>query len=107
MRMKKVLATALASLMAVSALAACSQTSSEAPTRSEDQSSSTVSTSVSEPEQTKEPVTINYLTSSMQYAKASSQINEELQKVYPYLTVNIEHIADNYEACLLYTSRCV
>lgn len=100
MRMKKVLATALASLMAVSALAACSQTSSEAPTRSEDQSSSTVSTSVSEPEQTKEPVTINYLTSSMQYAKASSQINEELQKVYPYLTVNIEHIADNYEAVL-------
>ena len=59
-----------------------------------------MSTSVSEPEQTKEPVTINYLTSSMQYAKASSQINEELQKVYPYLTVNIEHIADNYEAVL-------
>ena len=58
MRMKKVLATALASLMAVSALAACSQTSSEVPTRSEDQSSSTVSTSVSEPEQTKEPVTM-------------------------------------------------
>lgn len=48
----------------------------------------------------KEPVTINYLTTSMQYAKASDEINTELQKVYPYLTVNIEHIADNYEAVL-------
>lgn len=48
----------------------------------------------------KEPVTINYLTSSMDYAKENDAINEELQKIYPYLTVNIEHIADNYEAVL-------
>lgn len=50
--------------------------------------------------QDKEPVTINYLTSSMQFAKASDEINAELHKVYPYINVNIEHIADNYEAVL-------
>lgn len=88
--MKKKLAAALASAMAVSMLAGCGG----APASE----SSTAPGSQSTLE--KEPVEITFLSNSMYLSKASDEINESLQKQYPYLTVNIEHVADNYEAVL-------
>lgn len=98
MKVKKLIAMALAAGMTVSVLAACGQKPGDDSENTG--SGSQAEQSASGDEKKEEPVTINYLTSSMDFAKASDEINAELQKVYPYLTVNIEHIADNYEAVL-------
>ncbi len=47
-----------------------------------------------------EAVEITFFSNSTYLVKANDEINESLQKQYPYLTVHIEHVADNFEAVL-------
>lgn len=47
-----------------------------------------------------ETVEISFFSNSTYLVKANDEINESLQKQYPYLTVHIEHVADNFEAVL-------
>lgn len=82
----------VASLLAAVLLAGCSAGGSAGTSGTSNGSGNS--------EQVQEKVELNFLSNSMYLTKANDEINESLQKQYPYLSVNIEHVADNYEAVL-------
>lgn len=51
-------------------------------------------------ESVQEPITLTYLTTVIEYPKYEQEINAVLHKTHPNINVEIEHIADNYEAVL-------
>lgn len=51
-------------------------------------------------EKAKEPVTLMYLSNVIDYPKYVNEINDALHKAYPNITIEIDHIADNYDAAL-------
>ena len=44
-----------------------------------------------------EPVVLTYMTQQMPYPKEADKINEILHQTYPEITLDIIHVADNYE----------
>ncbi|MCD9020770.1 ABC transporter substrate-binding protein [Cohnella silvisoli] len=47
-----------------------------------------------------EPVKLKFLTNVIDYPKHESEINAALHQAYPHITVEFEHVADNYDAVL-------
>lgn len=100
--MKKKLAMLLLVTMLVSCLAGCGNgDAQESNTLSNEENKEETGEETDEESGAEEIAgEITYMTATPIYAKMNAEINAELQKVYPNLTVNIEHISDNYEAVL-------
>ncbi|MFI3213297.1 MAG: extracellular solute-binding protein [Eubacteriales bacterium] len=96
--MKKVLALLLSFVLMVGALSACGkEENTEVPQSEEAVGKETETVEDVESEVEKEEVTLRYVTMSTIYPQKEDEINEALQKVLPHITLEIVHIADNYE----------
>lgn len=98
--MKKVLAVAAAAALAAAMVSGCSggKTSGTGDTKESGEAAKTEAVaSEAEKAEKKEDVTLTYLTMSTIYPQKADEINEELHKMYPHLTLDIVHVADNYE----------
>lgn len=99
--MKKATVKLLALSMAGVMLVGCSSPKPTTTTTAVAQTATTQASETTEAKgETKSPaeeVVLTYMTQQMPYPKAVDQINEALHKVHPEITLDIVHVADNYE----------
>jgi raffinose/stachyose/melibiose transport system substrate-binding protein len=99
--MKKILSLMLVSFMVLVTFIGCGEQSKTSNAGNE--ASATVnrtSTENSKEVSTKKDTELTYLTMSINYPKEQDRINEALGKAYPGITLDISHVADNYETVL-------
>ncbi|MEG2349183.1 MAG: extracellular solute-binding protein [Hungatella sp.] len=99
--MKKVFAIALTVAMMTGSLAGCgssntvSSEGSTVETESTTAGSTTAGTTTAAAQ--KEPVTLTYYTRSTAYPQRAEEINAKLHETLPNITLDIVHVADNYD----------
>ncbi|WP_343250465.1 ABC transporter substrate-binding protein [Diplocloster hominis] len=103
--MKKAVTILVAGVMACSLLTACQSKPAKesAGTKTPEATADNTAAGESTPtpdlagQEDKEPVTLSFMTMQTSYIEKQDYINEQLQKVYPNITLEFSHVADNYE----------